>query len=216
MTTPPKAGDRRERAALSQQHLIIADLFARYIQRREHGHSPYADDLLAAAGEHGDTATDVLRVLLASYDATKARDNAARGRPATTPPADDPTRGPPRRRRVRLCLTLTRAEQFTLFLRALELREMAADPTLEPEAMRALRADIFRTASTLARHGFDFWRGNRERRARCRRAASAQTISTRRPKCISAELARGVRPLCATSSTAAPSSCGASSRSRSW
>jgi hypothetical protein len=66
-------------------------------------------------------------------------------------------------RRVRLCLTLTRSEQFTLFLRARELREMASDATLEAEASRAVRADFFRTAHTLTRHGFNFWRGYRER-----------------------------------------------------
>jgi hypothetical protein len=50
-------------------------------------------------------------------------------------------------RRVLLCLTLTRAEQFTLFLRTREPREMASDSTLEPDAMCAVRADLFRTAS---------------------------------------------------------------------
>jgi hypothetical protein len=73
------------------------------------------------------------------------------------------TRATSTARRVRLCLKLTRAEQFTLFLRTRELREMASDPTLAPLAMRAVRADLCRTSSTLASHGFDFWRGNTER-----------------------------------------------------
>jgi hypothetical protein len=84
MTTPPDAS-MPGRPSLSQQDLIIAALVRRYIQRREHGETPYTDELLAAAAEHGDTATDVLRVLLACYEATRAREDAARGR-ADTPP----------------------------------------------------------------------------------------------------------------------------------
>jgi hypothetical protein len=85
MSTRPDA-DRPGRVALSEQHLIITELFDRYIQRRQHGDQPHAYDLLAAAAEHGDTATDVLLVLV---PATRQRE------PTTTPLADDPTR--PRR-----------------------------------------------------------------------------------------------------------------------
>jgi hypothetical protein len=63
--------------------------------------------------------------------------------------------------RIPLCLTLTRAEQFTLYLRARELHEMVSDPTLEVEAMAAVRNEFMRVARTLARHGFNFWQGQR-------------------------------------------------------
>ena len=68
--------------------------------------------------------------------------------------------------RIPLCLTLTRAEQFTLYLRAHELHDMAADPTLDVDATLALRNDFFRAARTLAQHGFNFWRGTTQRRSR--------------------------------------------------
>lgn len=67
---------------------------------------------------------------------------------------------------IPLCLTLTRAEQFTLYLRARELHGMVADPTLDVEAMRAVRDDFMRAAMTLAQHGFNFWRGQNQRRSR--------------------------------------------------
>jgi hypothetical protein len=59
--------------------------------------------------------------------------------------------------RVPLCLTLTRQEQFSLYLRARELREMLSSPTLDAGAMVGLRTDFLRVARTLARHGFNFW-----------------------------------------------------------
>jgi hypothetical protein len=68
--------------------------------------------------------------------------------------------------RVPLCLTLTRPEQFTLYLRARELHEMVTDPTLDVTEMRAVRNDFLRAARTLAHHGFNFWRGESERRSR--------------------------------------------------
>ena len=61
--------------------------------------------------------------------------------------------------RVPLCLTLTRQEQFSLYLRARELREMLSSPTLDVEPMVGIRNDFLRTARTLARHGFNFWQG---------------------------------------------------------
>jgi hypothetical protein len=89
MSTQPDA-NRPRRAALSQHDRIIAELLARYIQRRERGGKPYADDLLAAAAGHGDTSTDVLRVLLACHDATRASEDPARGRPDTPPDGGTP------------------------------------------------------------------------------------------------------------------------------
>jgi hypothetical protein len=59
---------------------------------------------------------------------------------------------------VPLFLTLTREEQFTLYLRARELHEMVTDPTLGVEEMQAVRNDFMRAAKTLAQHGFNFWR----------------------------------------------------------
>ena len=58
---------------------------------------------------------------------------------------------------VPLCLTLTRQEQFSLYLRARELREMLSSPTLDAEAMVRIRDDFLRVTRTLARHGFNFW-----------------------------------------------------------
>ena len=62
-------------------------------------------------------------------------------------------------RRIPLCLTITRAEQFTLYLRAQELHEMVSDPTLDLAALHGVRDDFFRAARTLAQHGFNFWQG---------------------------------------------------------
>ena len=60
------------RAALSGQDLAIAALVGRYSERREHHETPCAHDLLAAAAEFGDTAVDVLRTVLACYEAMRA------------------------------------------------------------------------------------------------------------------------------------------------
>ena len=59
--------------------------------------------------------------------------------------------------RVPLCLTLTRQEQYSLYLRARELHEMLSSPTLDVDAMVGIRNDFLRAARTLARHGFNFW-----------------------------------------------------------
>lgn len=67
--------------------------------------------------------------------------------------------------RIPLCLTLTRAEQFTLYLRAHELHEMAVDPALDAAATLAVRDDFFRAARRLAQHGFNFWQGPNKRRS---------------------------------------------------
>ena len=59
---------------LSEQDLAIAALVARYIERREHHQTPCVDDLLAAATEFGDTAVDVLSIVLATYEAMRLYD----------------------------------------------------------------------------------------------------------------------------------------------
>jgi hypothetical protein len=64
--------DSAERAELSEQDLAIAALVGRYIERREHHETPSVRDLLAAAAEFGDAAVDVLRTLLACYEAMRA------------------------------------------------------------------------------------------------------------------------------------------------
>ena len=64
--------DRAGRAELSEQDLAVAALVGRYIERREHHETPCAHDLLAAAAEFADTAVDVLRTVLACYEAMRA------------------------------------------------------------------------------------------------------------------------------------------------
>ena len=88
MTSPPDP-NKPGRAALSQRTGSSPSSWARYIQRRERGEKTYEDDLLAAAAGHGNTSTDVLRVLLACHKPTRAREDPARGRPDR--PADGGT-----------------------------------------------------------------------------------------------------------------------------
>jgi len=64
--------DSAERAELSEQDLAIAALVGCYIERREHHEMPCVRDLLAAAAEFGDAAVDVLRTVLACYEAMRA------------------------------------------------------------------------------------------------------------------------------------------------
>ena len=61
-----------ERAELTEQDLAIAALVGRYVERREHHETPCIHDLLAAAAEFGDAAVDVLRTVLACYEAMRA------------------------------------------------------------------------------------------------------------------------------------------------
>jgi hypothetical protein len=68
----PHHRDSAEPAELTEHDLAIAALVGRYIERREHHETPCAHDLLAAAAEFGDTAVDVLRTLLACYEAMRA------------------------------------------------------------------------------------------------------------------------------------------------
>jgi hypothetical protein len=63
--------DRPEGPELSEQDLAIAALVGRYIERRERHETPCVHDLLAAASEFGDTAVDVLRIVLATYKAMR-------------------------------------------------------------------------------------------------------------------------------------------------
>jgi hypothetical protein len=65
---------RHGRAELSDQDLAIAALVGRYVERREHNQSPCARDLFAAAAELGDVAVDVLRTVIACYEAMRAWD----------------------------------------------------------------------------------------------------------------------------------------------
>ena len=67
--------DPAERAQLTEQDLAIATLVGRYIERREARQPPCAHDLLAVAAEFGDTAVDVLRTVLACYEAMRASDD---------------------------------------------------------------------------------------------------------------------------------------------
>ena len=66
------------RAELSEQDLAVAALVWRYIERREHHETPCVHDLLAAAAEFGDSAVDVLRTVLACYEAMRAYDDMDR------------------------------------------------------------------------------------------------------------------------------------------
>jgi len=59
-------------AELNEQDLAIAALVGHYIERREQHETPCVHDLLAAAAEFGDSAVDVLRTVLACYEAMRA------------------------------------------------------------------------------------------------------------------------------------------------
>jgi hypothetical protein len=79
--------DPDEHGELTEQDLAIAALVGRYIERREHQETPCVHDLLAAATEFGDAAVDVLRTLLACYEAMRAygdRDPRPSGNPAAS------------------------------------------------------------------------------------------------------------------------------------
>ena len=64
--------DPAERTELTEQDLAIATLVGRYVERREAGQPPCAHDLLASAAEFGNSAVDVLRTVLACYEAMLA------------------------------------------------------------------------------------------------------------------------------------------------
>jgi hypothetical protein len=67
--------DPPERAVLTEQELAVVTLVGRYVERREAGQPPCAQDLLAAAAEFGDTAVHVVRTVLACYEAMRASDD---------------------------------------------------------------------------------------------------------------------------------------------
>jgi hypothetical protein len=69
--------DPAERPEITEQDLAIAALVGRYIERREHHETPSVHDLLAAAAEFGDDAVDVLRTVLACYEAISADGDGA-------------------------------------------------------------------------------------------------------------------------------------------
>jgi hypothetical protein len=95
---------------LSEQDLAIAALVGRYIERRERHQTPCVHDLLAAA-ESGDTAVDVLRIALATYEAMRLYGAApARTAAETADPADAPPQSTVSRRpEVLRCLNHTNA-----------------------------------------------------------------------------------------------------------
>ena len=67
--------DLAERDELTEQDLAIATLVGRYVERREAGQPPCVHDLLAIAAEFSNTAVDVLRTVLACYEAMRAGDD---------------------------------------------------------------------------------------------------------------------------------------------
>jgi hypothetical protein len=67
--------DPAGRDELTEQDLAIATLVGRYVERREAGQPPCADDLLAIAAEFDNTAVDSLRTVLACYEAMRASDD---------------------------------------------------------------------------------------------------------------------------------------------
>ena len=69
--------DRFEREPLSEQDLAVAALVGRYVERRERGEVACAHDLIAVAGEFGESAVAKLRTLLAVYEALLASEDGA-------------------------------------------------------------------------------------------------------------------------------------------
>jgi len=88
---PGRAG----RAELSEQDLAVAALVGRYIERREHHETPCVHDLLAAAADFGDSAVDVLRTVLACYEAMRAYESADRSSSANRPTSAAEVRSKP-------------------------------------------------------------------------------------------------------------------------
>jgi hypothetical protein len=68
--------DPVERAELTETDPAIAALVGRYVERREYHETPCVHDLLAAAAEFGDAAVDVLRTVIACYEAMRADDDS--------------------------------------------------------------------------------------------------------------------------------------------
>jgi hypothetical protein len=64
--------ERFEREPLSEQDLAVAALVGRYVEPWERGQAPCAHDLIAVAGEFGESAVAKLRTVLAVYEALLA------------------------------------------------------------------------------------------------------------------------------------------------
>jgi hypothetical protein len=69
--------ERFEREPLSEQDLAVAALVGRYVERRERGEAPCAHDLIAVAGEFGESAVAKLGTVLAVYEALLASEDGA-------------------------------------------------------------------------------------------------------------------------------------------
>lgn len=52
----------------NELELVVTDLLARYVERRDAGATPCAHDLLAAAAEFGPRAVHLLRAAMAFYE----------------------------------------------------------------------------------------------------------------------------------------------------
>lgn len=60
----------------TEQDLIVADLVGRYIERRNRRETPCVHDLLAVAGEFGESAVAELRAVLVFYEMRLAQEGA--------------------------------------------------------------------------------------------------------------------------------------------
>jgi hypothetical protein len=69
--------DGFQREPLSEQDLAIAALVGRYVERRERGEAPCAQDLFVVAGEFGEVAVAKLRTVLRVYEALLASEDEA-------------------------------------------------------------------------------------------------------------------------------------------
>ena len=70
--------DSDARESLTEQEIVVAGLVGRYVERRERGEAPCADDLSAVAAEFGADAVEQLRRALAFYEAMRASEPGAR------------------------------------------------------------------------------------------------------------------------------------------
>ena len=85
--------DYVEREQLTEQDLAIATLVARYVERRERGDAPRANDLLAEIpAEFGPTRLDALRTVLNDSEAMRTSEDGARRRADPPPEGGTPWR----------------------------------------------------------------------------------------------------------------------------
>jgi hypothetical protein len=66
--------DPSEREVLREEDELLAGLVGDYVQRRETARTPAVHDLLACAAEFGHKTETRLRVVLAFYEAMRARE----------------------------------------------------------------------------------------------------------------------------------------------